>query len=572
MRSIRLPMMLCVALLGGALGCGTEGDAPATADSSGSAPSAPALAPRETPTPWAARPDGPSLFQHVTAHARSLASSSYRAPDEHVTPTVAGLTYGQYRGIRFREEASLWRDEGSFRLQLFHPGAGNDTPVRIHLVESARALPLSFDPVRFSYGDELDGMDTTLPADAGHAGFRVLHPLNDSSRFDEVVSFLGASYFRLLGPGHVYGLSSRGIAVDIGLGDPEEFPDFTDFWIVRPPANAESLHFVGLLDGPSLTGAYRFELTPGSGERSGDRGVGGDESTRPTVLAVEARLFAREDVTKLGVAPLTSMYLHGTFPAGRSDDFRPRVHDSEGLLMHTSRGEWIWRPLTNRAAVRVTSLRDRSPLGYGLVQRTRDFASYMDLEAEYHRRPSEWVAVDGEWGPGGVELLEIPSASEFADNVVAYWVPQEPFRAGEERSYRYRLVTFDARLGDVALPGGDALGGQHLAQVVRSRIGWDALPGQVDPPPRTRRRVVIDYEHGGLSGLPEDAPVEARVSTSSGTIADVRVRLLPGGGRRATFSLDADPARGADMRVWLEHADTAVTETWSYLWEPGDAW
>ena len=554
-------MMLFVVLCAGTVSaCAGENGVPATA---GGAATVAASQSATAPPPWVADPGGPSLFDHVTDHARALAGEPYRAPDADLAGSVAALTYGQHRGIRFREEATIWRDEALFRLQLFHPGAGSDTPVRVHLIEEGVDRVVEFEVARFAYGDELADVELDVPPGAGHAGFRLLYPLNRRDHLDEVVSFLGASYFRLLGPGHVYGLSTRGIAVDIGLPTDEEFPDFTDFWVVRPDASATSLVFFALLDGPSLTGAYRFELSPG-GPLTEVR----ESAPSPTVLAVDARLFARHDIAKLGVAPLTSMYLHGTFRPGGEDDFRPRVHDSEGLLMHTSRGEWIWRPLTNRVGARVTSLRDRDPEGFGLVQRSRDFGAYMDLETQYHRRPSEWIAVEGTWGAGGVELLEIPTQSEFNDNIAAYWVPDEPLRAGEERTYRYRLVTFDERLETDVLPDGKVLEGQRLASVVRTRIGWDALPGQSSPPPRAHRRVVVDFAGAGLPELPASADVAAVVSTSAGEISDVQVQSIPGGGRRATFALDATGEPGADIRLFLQHADSAVSETWSYLWEP----
>ncbi|MDG2281775.1 MAG: glucan biosynthesis protein, partial [Longimicrobiales bacterium] len=222
--------------------------------------------------------------------------------------------------------------------------------------------------------------------------------------------------------------------------------------------------------------------------------------------------------------------------------------------------------LTNSAGVRLTSLRDESPAGYGLVQRDRTFGNYMDLEAQYHRRPSEWVQVQGDWGLGGVELLEIPTTTEFNDNIVASWVPVEPFRAGDVRTYRYRLITFDERFDSEA----DTIigGGQTLAQVTRSRIGWDALPGQADPPPRSQRRVVLDFEGGLLGTLTPGASVLAAASTSSGEISDLLVQVLPDGGRRATFTLIPEADRGADMRVYLLVGDQPVSETWSYLWEP----
>ncbi|UCC26634.1 MAG: glucan biosynthesis protein [Gemmatimonadales bacterium] len=526
------------------------------------------------------------VWQEVVRQARERARAPFRAPDSTLSRNAANLSYGQMRGIRFRSDGAAWRDEASFQLQFFHPGGAFRTPVRIHLVEDDSVRPLPFDPALFHFGDEVAGLDLTLPPEAGYAGFRILHPMNDRARWDEVVSFLGASYFRLLGPEQVYGLSSRGLAVNVADPEGEEFPDFVAFWLVKPAPGDRSMTFFGLLDGPSVSGAYRFRLTPGTpsgieskagssppgdpearagaaaGGRSGDDGAG-------TVLAVEARLFARRDVRKLGVAALTSMYLHGTFRSGGDDDFRPRVHDSEGLLMHTGRGEWIWRPLTNGASLRVTSLRDEAPGGFGLAQRERRFESYLDLEALYHRRPSQWVAVDGgDWGSGGVELVEFPTASEFNDNIVAYWSPDGAMKEGEERTFRYRLVTFRERFEGGSLPGGD-LEGQSLGQVVRTRIGWDGLPGQSDPAPRSQRRVVVDFQGGPLERLGPTDSVEAVVQTSSGTISELLVLPTPGGGRRATFSLRPRSGKGADIRLYLRRAGEVVTETWSYLWEPG---
>lgn len=507
----------------------------------------------------AANPVTPgSLASFVEERARSLAARPYTAPAGALPPELAGLDYDAYRSIRFRPEAALWSDAGSFRIQLFHPGFIFDEPVRIHVVED-EVRELAFDPGMFTYEgpaaalpDRLSGATGSSAPGAsrpGWSGFRVHFPLNAPDRMDEVVVFQGASYFRLVGPGQVYGLSSRGLAVDIASGREEEFPDFREFWLVRPTPDANTLVIHALLDAPSVTGAYRFELEPGAS----------------TELRVDARIFARRDVGKLGVAPLSSMFLFDANLAGSFDDFRAGVHDSDGLLMQTRRGEWIWRPLGNGRGLRVTSLRDVDPRGFGLAQRARDFEDYLDLEARYHERPSEWIAVheDDRWGGGGVELLEIPTESEFNDNIAAYWVPDVPMRAGEERRYRYTLTTFDARLA-----------AQTLAQVVRTRIGRDALPGQADARSASLRRFVVDFRGGPLEGLEPDAPVRAVVETLAGRISEVRARPLPGpGGWRATFALEPDGERPADMRLHLER-DTAdeppvtLSETWTYVWYP----
>ncbi|TVR65250.1 MAG: glucans biosynthesis protein, partial [Gemmatimonadales bacterium] len=430
----------------------------------------------------------------------------------------------------------------------------------------------------FQYGVEVaDGW-------AGWAGFRVLFPLNEPERMDEAASFLGASYFRLLGPGHVYGLSARGIAVDTTGEREEEFPDFREFWLVRPQPGDRTLTFWGLLDGPSLTGAYRFRLAP-----HGHRDLDGLGNAEVSVVEVEAHLFARRDVARLGVAPLTSMFLFDENRGRDFDDVRPRVHDSDGLLMLTRSGEWIWRPLSNGPGLRVSSLRDVDPRGFGLLQRERRFDRYLDLEARYHDRPSLWVEpLDEGWGGGGVELVEIPTDSEFLDNVVAYWAPDEPFRAGEERSYRYRLVSFDHRLPEPILgPLVEELEAEvRPGRVIRYRHGWDTLPGEADPPPRSRRRFVVDFEapqgpggQGGATGSTSVTPPaattpagtlpEIRLQASAGQVEGARVEPLPerSGGWRVTFALDPGESP-ADMRLFLTRDGLPITETWSYLWIP----
>ena len=551
----RLFLALAVSALLGPAACGpgtgTDGQVRARAGES-----VPSSSPLPRPSADAAAWPGlrgsvsPESFHgELIRFARDLARSAYAPPPSPLPAGLEALTYDEYRAIAYRPDAAIWRGEARFELQLFHPGFLYPHPVRLHLIADGAVSPLSFDPALFEYREPAahaeaaaaQAVRTPSPA-LGHAGFRIHYPLNSEASKDEIAVFLGASYFRLLGPGHVHGLSSRGLAVDVAEPAGEEFPDFTAFWLVRPEAEAERLTFFALLEGPSVTGAYRFGLEPGG----------------RTVLSVEARLFAREDVPKLGVAPLTSMFLYGPDRAAGFDDYRPQVHDSDGLLMWTSENQWIWRPLSNRRGVQVTSLRDAGPRGYGLVQRDRAFGSYLDLEARYHRRPSEWVELEGDWGAGGVELVELPSPSEFNDNIVAYWLPEEPFRAGDERTYRYRLITFD-----------DRIDGETLMRVARSRSGLAERPAGGRPLGDAPRRFVIDFGTGAGSGgpLPEGgAPV---LFSSSGEVSEILVQPLPAGaGLRATFVLAPEPRTPADMILYLEAEGERITETWSYLWVP----
>ena len=315
-----------------------------------------------------------ALFEHVNGRARRLAHAGYSPPKTSLPAALAHLDYEQYRSIRFRPQAALWRDETPFEVQFFHPGFLYTTPVRLHVVDNQAITPLPFDRRLFRYDGPAAPVAEVVSPDLGYAGFRIHYPLNDAAIRDEVMVFLGASYFRLLGRGHVYGLSSRGLAIDVALDRGEEFPAFKEFWLVRPEPDAATLTLYALLDSPSVTGAYRFDLAPGV----------------PTTLGVDARLYARHDVDKLGVAPMSSMFLYDQNQRPRFDDFRPQVHDSDGLLVRTADDEWIWRPLNNTPGVSVTAVHDDTPRGFGLVQRDREFGNYLDLEANYHRRPSEW--------------------------------------------------------------------------------------------------------------------------------------------------------------------------------------
>ena len=550
-------VVLVLALLVPMVGaCGADTSADGV---QGSGPSLPASAPigatLELPPAT-----GATLGDHVRALAEGLAARPYTPPDTILPRSLAELDYPDYQDLRFRPDSALWRGEGPFEVQLFHRGFLFHRRVELHVVEGGEVAAVPYRSGWFDFGERVADRQADLPDGLGYAGFRVHYPLNDPVRPDEVAVFLGASYFRLLGPGQVHGLSGRGLAVNTVGADREEFPDFRAFWLVRPQPGDSTLVFHALLDGPSVTGAYRFELIP---------------TPEATLLEVDSHIFARRDVVTLGVAPLTSMFLYGPNRAGEFDDVRPRVHDSDGLMMHTRRGQWIWRPLTNRPALQVTTLMDIDPRGYGLVQRERSFEAYLDLEALYHRRPSHWVAPEGDWGEGGVQLVEITGLSEFGDNIVAYWVPAEPFRAGDSRHYAWTIRTFDRRLPQ-----------QTLAHVERTVIGWDALPGQGDPPPRSQRRFIVDFVpgesepspdaegHPGDDDLPREphapgtAPVEADLRTSSGHLSDVRVLPLPRGGWRATFRLQPEGTAPADLLLHLVRGDSVLTETWSYLWIP----
>lgn len=491
------------------------------------------------------RVDADALMDQVAERARSMAAEPHRQASNTLPGVLRDLNYDQYRSIRFNSESAVWRDESLFEVQLFHPGFLYTRPVRIHVVEDGQIEELAFSPELFRYEGPAAHLEGRIPEDTGFAGFRVHYPLNRADYADEFLVFLGASYFRVVGRDQGYGLSGRGLAIDTASSNGEEFPEFREFWLIQPEADASRLTVIALMDSPSLTGAYRFEVIPG----------------RDVVMEVDARLFARSDVRKLGVAPLTSMFAYGETTVRLPDDFRPRVHDSDGLLARTARDEWIWRPLSNPRRLRITSLQDSEPRGFGLFQRNRDFDAYLDMEARYERRPSKWVEpLDGDWGSGGVELVEIPTPSEVNDNIVAYWVPDATFRAGQERHFRYRVSTLTDRHND-----------QRVARVVRMRQGWGAVPGQENPPPRSVRHFSVDFSGGELEGLDISQPVEAELTSSTGEVRNLMVQRLPDGNTwRASFRLQPDGERPADFRLHLSLRDRRLTETWSYVWYPDE--
>lgn len=483
------------------------------------------------------------LFQQIIQKARTLAGQPYSPPDTDKIPqALKNLDYDQYQDIRFARNQALWRGQALFNVEFFHLGFHYLDPVIINQVVNGNVSEVPYNPALFTFGANKN-LSGKLSSDLGFAGFRIHYPLNRPDYKDEVIAFLGASYFRMVGRGQSYGISARGLAIDTATSEGEEFPRFTEFWLVRPAKDDTSMTFYALLDSKSVTGAYRFVLTPGA----------------DTTLQVTAHLVARKDVDKLGIAPLTSMFDYGENRVRFVDDYRPEVHDSDGLLDYTGGGLWIWRPLRNPKKLSISDFLDNGPRGFGLVQRDRDFSHYEDMDAHYEKRPSFWVKPDGNWGKGAVQLIEIPSDNETNDNIVAFWKPDKPFKAGEERTFSYRLETFAGRQPM-----------EHLAHVVQTRIGWGGSPGQKNPPPHSLRRFMVEFAGGQLSTLQASQPVHAELSTSAGNFSDVKVQRLPNGHWRVGFKLHPQDGKEADMKLHLSLRGRRLSENWAYLWNPDE--
>lgn len=488
---------------------------------------------------------GPMTFEGVAALATDLASAPYRPPADDLPAPLAALSYDGYRAITFRSEAAL-RLGDSFSVQLFHRGFLQRKRVALHLQPpDGPPQPILYRSSLFDLGAGLDGHD--YPTDLGFAGFRLHHAFDDGkpAHQEEFLVFLGASYFRLRGRAQEYGLSARGAAIATGGPGPEEFPDFTAFWICEPKAEARSLTILALLDSPSLAGAYRFEVTPGETSK----------------IAVTASLHPRTAIPRLGLAPLTSMFLHGANgPGGRGavpfDDFRPQVHDSDGLAVATAEDR-LWRPLVNGRRDPQISAFAVDPLqGFGLLQRERNFAGYLDVQARHESRPGLWVVPQAGFGPGAVQLFEIPSREEYMDNVVAAFVPREPPAAGTTLALGYTLTTLGAEPDTAVLSA--------LARVVSTRVGSAERLRPTTPPSPERRLYVVDFEGPGLPGA--EAAVAATVSASAGTMIDPVVERVPqtGGWRLYVEWRPPAPMPPGDiiLRARLTRDGRPISETW----------
>jgi glucans biosynthesis protein len=468
--------------------------------------------------------------------AKRIAQEPYAAPHDELPGWVSGLDWDAYQSIRFRADRALWgKEKLPFQARLFHLGLFFKHSVKIYEVVGNQAEPIAYSKDLFTFGPKVPSAGET--GDIGYAGFRIsAHP--DFER--DMFAFLGASYFRAVGGTKQYGLSARGLAIDTGFPRPEEFPEFRRFWLVRPASKSNAVTIFALLDSPSVTGAYEFQVSTGES----------------TVMEVEARLFPRKGIERVGIAPLTTMFQYGENDRRVADDFRPEIHDSDGLAIHTGTDEWIWRPLVNSPVVRVNSFVDLNPKGFGLLQRDRNFDHYLDDGAMYHLRPSVWVEPMGDWGKGAVQLVEIPTPDETFDNIVAFWNPEAPFLPGQERSFSYRLSWGSA---PPARP--------KTAEVVGTRIGAGGIPGQKNRVPS--RKFVIDFEGGRLGELPEKAKIEPVITASRGQIKEPAARPLKGTKAwRCNFDLISDGSEPVDLRCYLRDDKGALTETWLYQWTP----
>jgi glucans biosynthesis protein len=508
-------------------------------ESAAAAAAAPAAAPAVPAAPAATGPSQPFDYAGLKGQARSLASAAYQVSPEILPPAMAKLGYDQFQALRFRTDHALWANAGlQFRLQFFHVGRSFTQAVRLYEIADGQAREIVYDTAMFEF--DKAGIDPKLmQGHIGFAGFRVQFVTDWKA---DVAAFLGASYFRAVGGDtRQYGLSARGLAVDTAFPRPEEFPRFTSFWFERPAKDSGTLTLYALMDSPSIAGAFRFQISPGG----------------TLLMDIDSALYPRKPIERMGVAPLTSMFFYGENDRRNANDWRPEIHDSDGLSMWTGAGEWIWRPLTNPAQLHFSSYLDDNPRGFGLLQRDRDFDHYQDDGVYYDRRPSLWVEPKAGWGKGSVQLVEIPTVDETFDNIVAFWNPSDKPKPGLELLFGYRLFW-----------GTHMPYSSPLAQTIATRTGIGGTVGQKRA--YYSWHFAVDFAGGELGALAKDAPVEAVISTSRGQTEHVTAHYVEEfHGYRALFDVKPDDGtEPIDLRLYLRVAGRALTETWIYLWTP----
>ena len=493
-------------------------------------------------------------LDYVAQRALERARTPFHSPRADLPKVLRqdNLDYDKYREIRFRRDRALWAaDKLPFRIEFFHPGYLYQEPVHVNEFTLTHTQPIRFVQDFFDYG-KLD-IASQIPTKTGYAGFRVLYPLNKPEQMDELGAFLGASYFRLLGKNLRYGESARGLALDSGEGDrPEEFPIFTDWWLGKPGGvNDTTLHLFAILDSVSCAGAYEFFIHPGDTTTADIKSVLYFREPAQ-VAAVDKN---RKPSKTIGLAPLTSMFWFGKDTERKFDDYRTEVHDSDGLLVHMGNGEIFWRPLDNPPATRHQVFHAPNIKGYGLLQRERNFAAYQDMFNLYHQVPSVWVEPNGNWGDGDLHLVELSTAYEGLDNIVAFWDPKnkpaplQPFRFG---------YTLHWERGEADVKRSEN-------RVVSTRIGPDAqFEGA--------RQFVIDFDGPKLDAIPADKPPVAIASCSgNAVIVDNFVTRNPFLGTWRVI-LKLQPKAGShdlvDLRCTLQQGKNVVGETWTYQWSP----
>ncbi|HEY2835478.1 MAG TPA: glucan biosynthesis protein [Rhizomicrobium sp.] len=507
----------------------------------------PASPGRAQPVPAGLRlgPEGLFSFDGLKDQARKLAASPYQAQEPPAKAIIQGVDFDKVQKIRFRPEDALWRGvAGADPIAFFHLNKYSADPVKIFALQAdatgqLAAREILYQPDYFDYSTS--GLDPAPLAKLGFAGFRAME--GQASQIDWL-AFQGASYFRSSGQDGQYGASARGIAINTALPTPEEFPRFSQFWLTEKGA---VVTIYALLEGTSVAGAYKFDCVKSTPQQGGS-----------VVMNVHCDLYFRAEIPRLGIAPLTSMFWYGENDRPKGADWRPEIHDNDGLAIWNGKGERIWRPLIDPPALQTNSFVDTNPKGFGLIQRDRSFENYQDDGAFYNRRPGIWVEPRGNWGKGAVQLVEIPTDDEIHDNIVVYWRPDASIKAGDSLSFDYRLYWQNT---EPNYP-------KSIARAVATRIGRGGIPGQT-PWPANKRKFSIDWQGGTLDQLQQRYDITPVLNVSNGKAEGAYVVKVVDTDRwRSLFDITVDGKAPIDLRCYLKLGDKTLTETWIYQYFP----
>jgi glucans biosynthesis protein len=461
--------------------------------------------------------------------ARALAVKPFAAPNLDLPSALTNLTYEAYSAIRAKPEGLIWSDDSSgFVIEPLHRGFIFTNPMQINLVEGGLSRRLNYDASKFVFG----GVNLPAPpAKLDFSGFRVLRR-DDRGEMQELAIFQGASFFRSAARGQNLGVTSRGLSIRTGDARGEEFPFFRTVWIEKASRAANALTINALLDSESVSGAYRFTIHPGDA----------------TIIDVECSLFPRAALDNFGLATMSATSLFSPLDRRGDDDVRDAAAECTGLQMFTGAGEWVWRPVSNRNNLQISEFVDSNPKGFGFLQRNREFDDFYDLIQHWERRPSLWVEPIGDWGPGSVELVEIPSDNENAQNMIAFWRSKTPLAKGQQADFAYRQFWC---WSPPSRP--------PAAAVTGSRGGRGGAARQ--------RRFLVEFRGDALGDFTRMADVKANLTASPAKI--VSLRTYPAPERKSCyvqFDIDVASDNACELRLTLESQGAPLSETWLYRW------
>ncbi len=468
-------------------------------------------------------------FEDLVAYAKLKAARPYQ-PEQQVAESLQRLSYDDYLKIHFKHDHAIWAKSSPFWIEMFHPGFVQKNQILLNLVQNKREFQVPFNPANFEYNGDLTSSD--VPETTRYAGIRLAGRFPGSDDPQEILTFLGSSYFRCRSAGGIYGSSNRGLAVNIGSNQPEEFPVFREFWVVKPDADSNRQIVYAYMDSPTLAGAYEFTLEPGR---------------ETTTIDVRSILYFRAQPERLGIAPITSMWMWGDGLIAPPVDLRPAVHDADGLLVESEEG-WTWRPLCRQSYPSVSRISNKEVRGFGLLQRNTEFETYQDSFAQYHKRPSIWIEPKNKWPIGHLELFELTAAHEGIDNIGAYWVPDTAKPLPQGLPISYRISYFQ---GDLKSKCREYLGVADSFQVRR----------QSD----SKVHLTINFSGPSLADLAQETPVEINLMTIRAEVMHRNLIRRPHG--KWSLQLVLEPTADApfEIQAGLSDASRKLTETWSYL-------